>query len=152
MYACKHVENRWLLPVQPWNQAVMNASRHCQLAIVRFMAHLWRCQWKLLIVPCPLMPYRLWPSFCGVYFASALWRLLPPSGRRRSLRQNSPQRLPVVKPWQRRRPSASPRPRAPYCETDVVMKVYVRICEVFWTRTVLLISTNHIQMIVQRWV
>lgn len=68
MYACKHVENRWLLPVQPWNQAVMNASRHCQLAIVRFMAHLWRCQWKLLIVPCPLMPYRLWPSFCGVFF------------------------------------------------------------------------------------
>lgn len=36
-----------------------------------------------------------------------------------------------------------------YCETDVVLKVYVRICEVFWT--VLLISTNHIHMIVQKW-
>lgn len=91
-------------------------------------------------------------AFCAVCFAcSAQWKLLP-------LRKMT---LPRIEPSH----SASQWPindnaggQAPHlglqvlcCETDVVLKVYVRICEVFWSRTVLLISTNHNHMIVQKW-
>lgn len=111
------------------NQAVMNAS--CPCPVVRFRAHLRRGQWKLLIVPLPLLTCRLWLSveFILLVLRSESCFLSQgndaPSDR---THHSAPRRSNSANAGGQ---AASSPLRALHCETDVVLKVSVRICEVF---------------------